>query len=57
MEISDAKSLQSIEAKSIASHGSGGTNPYQNSEFMPTSKDNVKVVIRVRPLSDREKSN
>ena len=57
MEIMDTKSIRSVEAPSITSHGSGGNSQAVPYNFFSGPKDNVKVVIRVRPLNEKEKSN
>ena len=52
----DTKSLLSMEGKSIASHNSGNTSQSNYVQSLTSnSKDNVKVVIRIRPLNEREK--
>ena len=48
MDTAETRSIASIDTRSQSSG-----NPLQSLN----SKDNVKVVIRVRPLNDREKSN
>ena len=57
MDTQDTKSIRSIEAQSIVSMGSASANQQVPYNFFSGPKDNVKVVIRVRPLNDKEKSN
>lgn len=54
MDILDTKSIRSLEAPSVGSMSAYNTG---NSNFFSGPKDNVKVVIRVRPLNEKEKSN
>lgn len=54
METLETKSYASVDTKSQSS-GSGGCGNSQPYSLYQNSKDNVKVVIRVRPLNEREK--
>ena len=56
MELLEIKSIVSLDAPSLTSLGSGSVSQPPPYNFFSCPKDNVKVVIRVRPLNDKEKS-